>query len=424
MLRKYHLFLISFLCVFIYELVMIFFGLQGVSLVKMVVTVLLWASVLIAFVELKEKFGFVKRIIPRPALALYILLLIWNIVSVLRSLIFRDDTVTTILGNYTTSLALLVPFALVFSLREHNLYLLLRFFIGLIYVGMAFAFISLVFRGTSIANYTMPATMLLLSPVVFLITQWPYLEKRNRFLLVFAAVLLFIVAYLWGTRTMMIRELLLFIALFPILLFHKYRSRWMFYLVFISLLSPFALMQQGIVTGVSPFERYLSDEDDLSTDTRSFLYIELYQDLLENDRLLIGKGATGKYYSDYFSRAEGDASMRINMEVGILGVVMKGGIIAAFLHLAVLFLAIFYAFFRSRNSFVVGAGFILFVHTLLLFLENVIRYSSYNFLIWFFVGICLSKQMRRLSNSDLKNLLRHKKFRRPAKVSQASMYHI
>lgn len=387
----------------------------------MVVTVLLWTSVSIALVELKKRYHLLKRIVPKPARILYLLLLLWNVICVARSLLFRDDTVTTILGNYTTSLALLAPLALVFAFRKINLRQIVGYFIILIYVGIGFGAISIAASGSSISDWTLPTAMLLLSPVVFLITQLPYLKTRNRLLVVVASAFLFIVAYLSGIRTMMIREVMLVACLFPILLFHKYRAKWSLYLVYLFLLIPFGLLQQGITTGVSPFEEYLSGEEDLSTDTRTFLYIELYQDLIENERLLIGKGATGKYYSDYFSKAEGDASMRINMEVGILGVVMKGGLIAAFLHLGVLFAAIFYAFFRSRNSFIVGVGFILFVHTILLFLENVIRYSTYNFLIWFFVGLCFSNEFRQMGNVQFKRLLWPNKFRKPLRRHASGM---
>ena len=195
-----------------------------------------------------------------------------------------------------------------------------------------------------------------------------------------------------------------------VLLHQRFKKKWLLFLPLISLLTPIVLLQQGMATWVSPFEKYLSfsDDDNLSTDTRTFLYNELYSDLVNNNKLVIGKGATGKYYSEYFSNFDGDSSLRINVEVGILSVLLKGGLIALALHLAILFTAVFYSFFRSNNTYVVGAGFIVLVHTLLMFIENIIIYNTYNFLIWFFVGLCLSKEVRQMSNSQIMNLLKQR----------------
>ena len=64
--------------------------------------------------------------------------------------------------------------------------------------------------------------------------------------------------------------------------------------------------------------------------------------------------------------------------------------------------AIYSAFFKSNNLYLVTVGFLLFIHTLLLFVENLVSYNTYNFCIWFFVGVCLSNDLRGLSNEDIK----------------------
>lgn len=176
---------------------------------------------------------------------------------------------------------------------------------------------------------------------------------------------------------------------------------------FLTLLLPFILVQQSIVTGESAIKKYLSSssDDDLSIDTRTFIYIELYADLVENGKLLVGKGANGRYYSDYFSEVEGDSEIRLNIEVGVLGLLLKGGFLAVVFNLIIFILAIWFAFFRSNNSYVVGLGFILIVHVVLFFLENIINYSSYNFYIWLVIGLCLSNNIRDLNNRQIEKIL-------------------
>ena len=182
----------------------------------------------------------------------------------------------------------------------------------------------------------------------------------------------------------------------------------LFYVLLYSLL---LFLFQGITTGESPLESYLSSsiDSDLQTDTRTFLYKELYSDLEENNQLLIGKGANGSYYSDYFSNAPEESAFRNNIEVGVLGMLLKGGLISVFLNLTLLVIAIFLSFFRSNNTFVTAVGFILIAHTILLFIENYYSYSSYNYAIWFFIGVCLSKDTRQMNNLDISNALYPKK---------------
>lgn len=413
-MKKIHLFIVSLISLLVYELSMIFFGLQGVSLVKLMVTVLVWFSFLIAFVEFLANYSKVKHKIPRIPFFILILLLVWNIISIVRSILFPDDSVTTILGNTTTSLALLVPFVMVFAMRKSSIRYFQKYLVVLLKLGILLFFVFLIATGIYFNEFSRPTLLLLLLPVVFSLTLFPHQTKKTNILITIAAILLFYVSYRANVRTMAIRELMLFGGLTGLFLYRNFNAKWVFYVAFAGLFAPLVLIQQGVNSGESPFEEYLafSDDDELSTDTRTFLYIELYGDLVNDGKLLVGKGATGKYYSAYFSQVEGDASLRINMEVGALGILIKGGVIGLVLHLIVLYIATFYAFFRSRNTYVMGAGFIVLVHSILLFLENVITYNTYNFLIWFFVGICLSREMRQMNDSQIQAVLRGRRIRR------------
>jgi len=92
-----------------------------------------------------------------------------------------------------------------------------------------------------------------------------------------------------------------------------------------------------------------------------------------------------------------------------LGMLLKGGFISVFLNLCLLVIAIFLSFFRANNTFVTAAGFILIAHTILLFIENYYNYSGYNYAIWFFIGVCLSKEIRQMNNTEIRLILYPKK---------------
>jgi hypothetical protein len=172
----------------------------------------------------------------------------------------------------------------------------------------------------------------------------------------------------------------------------------------------------GTVTGQSFFQdarNYILDTVGSShpsqilekADTRTFLYREVFDDLMLNDQWLTGKGSGGTYFSPYFLHVGADIDRRFTAEVGIVALLLKGGLIAVFLNLSLFLIAIFLAFYRANNYYVMAVGFMLLVHVFILFAENLVSYNLYNFAVWFFVGVCLSSDIRSLNGNQIKDLL-------------------
>jgi len=184
-------------------------------------------------------------------------------------------------------------------------------------------------------------------------------------------------------------------------------ARWIPVVVLLTLFVPFYLIKTSIESKVSPFEKFLSRFEDMEmgVDTRTFLYQEVFEDLKNDNKLFTGRGSNGTYYSPYFDETGDDASHRLSVEVGILAIFLKGGFIAVALYLTILCMAIYQALFRSKNYYVFCIGLMLVVHALLLFISNPLDYSCYNMAIWFFTGVCLSKKISSLDNSEINNIL-------------------
>ena len=387
---------------------MLFLGLDGVSFFKLVLTGLVWVSFFIAFYEYIKYQKDFKEVIPYAAYIVLTLLLSWNVINVFRSIINKDGPITTILGNVSASLAILVPFVIIFSLHKINLRAIHKYFLTVLTFGILFFTIITILKGRDL-NLAQSFTILLLfSPVSFLIPGLLLETKKNWIIIIVSIILLSYAANLFVSRTNLIRLAMLIISFCGLFVFYKFRFKWILPLSCFVLVVPFFLLQQSYVTGESAFEKYLGDDDNVNNvDTRTFLYVELYEDLINTNRMLIGKGGSGSYYSDYFYNSDVNETYNRNLiEVGILGILLKGGIIAVVLNLTLLFISIYNAFFKSNNLYTIGIGYVLLVHTILLFLENVIVYSSYNFFIWFFVGVCLSKKIRGLSNNQIKAVLK------------------
>lgn len=402
---------ISILALLIYEISTTAFHLDGVSIFKLAVTALVWVSFGLAFYEFIKKHKILFKNIPTIAVLILILLLSWNFISILRSILTRDGSIITIIGNVFTSLSILIPFAIIYTVDNGSLKTINSYFLKYMLAGIPLFIILYLISGGSPSESQLRLSFILLQPVVFLIALLPFQHKKAKILILLGVALLFYVSSRASIRTMMIREILHFGVLLAVYLLHKFQFKFILVFSFLALLVPILLLQQGMVTGESPFEKYFSSssDDEYSVDTRTFLYKEVYLDLIDNNRMIIGKGANGRYYSDYFSTVQGDSPIRLNIEVGFLGILLKGGMISVVLNLMLLIIAIYYAFFKSKNIFVISIGFILVVHVMLLFVENVISYSTYNFIIWYFIGICLSKTTRTLTNKQIKVILNTKK---------------
>lgn len=393
----------------VYEIAMLTFHLDGLSFGKLIITALVWISFGLAFRQFVLNYDKLRNNIPVFPFSVLLMLLFWNLINILRAIIFDSGALTTIIGNTYTSLSLLVPFVIAFGTYLSTIKILNEYYYQFMKLGVIlFICFVIVNLGLGLSDTQALIVFVLLQPVVFLITTLQYQTIGEKLFLLLCSVVLVYSAYIYSIRTMAVREILLYACFVGAYLFHVLRWKWILYVSFLTLLLPFILVQQSIVTGESAIKKYLSSssDDELSIDTRTFVYMELYADLDNENKLLIGKGANGRYYSDYFSQVEGDSAIRLNIEVGVLGLLLKGGYIAVILNLIVFISAIWLAFFKAKNTYVLGLGYILLVHLVLLFLENVINFSIYNFLIWVVTGLCLSKNIRDLTNHQVLKILR------------------
>lgn len=400
-------FLIALLTVTIYDVVMSITNPDGFSYFKIGLTLLVWISLYESVSTFFSNYEKLNNTLPLNAFRIFSLILFWNIINIIRSAFDENTSLTTLLGNPATSLALLVPFSLSFSIEKMNLGILCRFLFRLIIIGLPAYVLFMIFSNDP--NDLIPnlGFQSMLYGIIFLIVLIPFKSKKYNLLILAGSILLFYIAIKTGSRTMLIRIILFYISMIAILLYRRFDFKWIVIVAVMSLGIPFYLLTDSIKTGQSAFEKYLplSINPDFYNDTRTFLYEEVYDDLKMNNMLKTGKGSVARYYSPYFAQSEGDSSTRLSIEVGLLAILLSGGFIAVILNLALILTAIYLALFKSENYLVTGLGFLLIIHTLLLFIENFILYSTYNLIIWFIIGICLSKEIRSLKNEEIKTVL-------------------
>lgn len=394
--------------IIIYEVLILVISPDGFSTLKIAITLAIWISLYQALVIFLTKYSTIKSVIPDIPFRIFILILVWNIINILRSAMDSGNSMTTLLGNPITSLALLVPFSLSFCIEKNNLNVVLRLFIFLILVCIPAYFVFWLLAGIH-NNLTYNLVFRALSyGTFFLIAFIPFLKARNNLLILVGSAFLFLIAYKTEYRTMILRLAMLFIAVAGVYLYMKFRLKSILIVSFVILFVPFFLLFNSIRTSTSAFQKYLVFVKDpqLSTDTRTFLYTEVYDDLKQNNMLKMGKGSVARYYSPYFAEQDGDDRNRLSVEVGILAMLLSGGLVAVILNIILFIIAIYLSLFKSNNYLVISLAFVLIIHIVLLFIESYLVYSLYNIIIWFFTGICLSKEIRSLSNSEIDNLLK------------------
>lgn len=415
---KSRFFIISFISVTLYEFFMSAFKPTGFSITKVVMTALAWNAFAYSLFYTMANFKQIRQKMPRYAFVFFATLILWNLIGIATSFMEGSMAMTTLFGNAYTSLALLVPLALPFGLDKAHLRIVNRYFFTLVVIGLisgAATLFALLIAETEETKLGLPSLFVYLA--AFLITTIPFQSPKGK-VVIFAAgaVQFFFTGLIGGSRATMLRIILLFISLLALAFYRKFHMRWITAAALCTFLIPLYLVYTGTATEQIFFldaRNYIMEIVGSSqpsqvlekADTRTFLYREVFDDLILNGQLLTGKGSGGTYFSPYFFQVGADIDRRFTAEVGILAWLVKGGLVAVFINLSLFLIAIFLAFYRVNNHYVMAVGFMLLVHVLILFAENLVAYNIYNFAVWFFVGVCLSSDIRSLDDKQIKDLL-------------------
>ncbi|KAB1155786.1 hypothetical protein F6464_09690 [Flavobacterium luteum] len=165
------------------------------------------------------------------------------------------------------------------------------------------------------------------------------------------------------------------------------------FLKFIFLVASFTLIYFLFFYFAEIFEYLTSSiksETISKTDTRSFLFIELFSDMKGSDYIL-GRGYLGTYYSPYFKEwlgDGGDSSTRFSLEIGFLEIILKGGITMLVITLFVFMKYIYFGIINFKpNSFHFLTAAWLLLEFAMLSVENVPNFGVHFFFIWILIGI-------------------------------------
>ena len=420
-INRLHLVLIS---ITLYWYLIPALNVESGSITKITFTFLLWLTALVLITNYINNYHKLRSMFDFYGLGLLNLLLLTNGVNIFRGFFDSGVPLTTSLGNPFNALALIAPLAIAFASNKSVPNLVNRYLLLILVVGSALVMVSFAMNGFGVTREYISPGWSLIYPMVFLIGAITYLSRVERYAIIGTSILYFwYIGLIIGSRATVLRICFLYFFAWLTRVPYSLITHFIYPFLFFSL---FVFSYQAINTplsnGESIFQQihtYLQDFSGQSfnntiiekADTRTFLYYEVINDLINTGNLIFGKGSSGTYYSEYFQQTGQDVNTktRLTVEAGILAYLLKGGVFAVLLNISLFLYASYLAICKSNSRYVKWLGFTLIVHVYLLFVESLVSLDLYNLCIWLITGICLAKEFLAMKDYQIKALLNGKR---------------
>jgi hypothetical protein len=346
------------------------------------------------FIQKRNRFKTAK--VGRYFRFLLLFLLGWALFTLLRSFAFNGKTLITLFGHYLMGWAWLTPLAVIFGFNILNW---LRIFnVSSIVLSIVSVF------GIFCFLYPLPKSYGLIEFYAFLpilLLTWFFQKKRNKRIVMFSTVVYVFISIIISQRANILFILLLLFFWFIQFLRQTELKPTKKILAILILLAGSIMM---LLRMDAYYDKIMSNEE-VTTDTRTFLFEELFMDLSPKEQW-VGRGALGTYYSPYFEYIaqqglEGDSETRSVNEVGYLQMILKGGYVMMLLYLLILLPAAFLGIFRSKNIIAKMCGYFILAYLIIWGISYYPVYSAEYLLVWMAAGTVMSKRNRSITNKQL-----------------------
>lgn len=333
----------------------------------------------------------------------FLLLILWSLFTVFRSFNFQGNRLISLFGHYLMGWAWLTPLAVIFGFNILNWPRLFSFFSKILLVSSIMGLYC--FAYPSSYNSGLLESFVFL-PILFL--TFFFQSKRIKWIIIFSIPIYLLITFLVSQRVNVLFLALIFIFTFIqfLTIFKIKPTLLIFTVILLSIASLIALSK------FDEFINKITQNEELTTDTRTFLFEELFQDM-SNSELWLGRGAMGTYYSQYFDNLtqlgfEGDSETRSVNEVGYLQIILKGGYVMMILYLLILLPAAYLGIFKSKNTISKMSGFFILSYLIVWGISYYPVYSAEYILLWMATGTAISSNTRRLTNKHLLHKNRNK----------------
>ena len=393
---------ISLIIVLAAETITIFYKFPTGSFIKLLFNFYIYFSLifLIIYFDLTQLKKFQKLII-----LLFSILMVYSLFQLFRPdpeyvYLFTQKPFLAKFGNIVYGPMFLIPLFILWGVKESAIYYLEKISIVSIKIGL------ILFPICYFLNLNLPIVSFL--PSFFLLGSYNYSNNNRKIWIILGIVASFIIFYLENYRAGILRLFLGIIA-FYIIFFNAQTLRKI--LKILCFVLPIILIQNTISKDESFFQKisyFLSDTEykNLTMDTRTFLYKETIDDMSLNKKMLLGKGPLGSYYSPFFGNlgftdiyGSPDHYIRSSVEVGLLHMLLKGGLIY------ILLVTLFYIYIslqKCNNNYSKYLSITCSLFFLILIIENRPYFDFLNAVIWIMIGILCSNK-KELNELEIKN---------------------
>lgn len=330
---------------------------------------------------------------------LFSLLIIWYAFTIVNGFAFTYEHLKQYLFSDYVLWPYLIPFVAFLSNRR-SLYV--KIFDWLIYSGILFLAISFpVYKVYNSRPEILEQVIVVFSSGCgFILLTWKYHSKWRRVIAVLAITAALVFATLLARRNVMLTNINFFGAAFLLYFFHYAKGNiakkaGAAFLILLAFFSAFLIFEARKEKDFSLIMNRIGE------DTREYVFDYYFDDIKGYE--WTGKGMNGVYFCPLWN-PETDVDPveeRDLIECGYLQMVLKGGYISVMLFLLIALPAIYFGLVKSNNGFVKACALIV-----LLWLIDMIPYGIPSFsiryiLVWFAIGVCYSKSIRLLNDSQI-----------------------
>jgi hypothetical protein len=345
---------------------------------------------------------------PTSIFLLLRIFLLWNVVTIIRGMILSVDYWDWKFLIGSSLLFFLIPIAFFTGKNILIARLIFRFVIRYL-----FLFGFLIVPLALVTNHELYSRLMI--PISVFILFIPYVKFKDRILILLVAVVSILIVIDFRTNVIKI-----VISMILLLAYH-FRAyilpSWLKIAHAVIFILPFVFLYLAVSgqynvfaeTGKSNYtvksgKSSTGDDINLAADTRTFLYVDVFSTLNGNGNMIMGEGATGKYKTDVLDF--GDKRGRYGSEVGFLNILLYSGIVGLVLYLLILFIASYYAIYRSNNFLCKMLGLLIAGRWLIFFIEEFTFFDLNTLFTWLVIGLICSQEFRSMSEKDLKAYFR------------------
>ncbi|MFH6999044.1 O-antigen polymerase [Flavobacterium sp. FlaQc-57] len=386
-----------------------------VSLVNLLnFSIIFYYAVSLLFIPLT--FYYLFKVIKIKNLFLIIIVLsmsFWNIITVLRGLVFDFSIIGRMLTSSTYFFPMIIPF---FSLLKFNTNVIKQIINVIVVLDLFFlGFVVLLLFVLSsdlieIINTYEGISKFFVYPNTFLLLNFYYLKPKHRIISIISFLVPLLIAMFLARRGQIFyfSISLFFSLLLNVTYFNKRKIIRNSLLIVIFGIIGFYVINL-FSANISKTFSLLTERID--SDTRGTVEDCFYSDMTFTD-FVFGKGIDGRFYcpgadTDYDNNTTSleNSGYRYNIETGYLDVILKGGFISLFIYFLVNIVSIVKGGLFSTNGLVKACSLYLVINLACVWIENSQAFTLRYILVWLCIGICFSKEIKSISNQELKKSL-------------------